>query len=114
MVYVDDMRAHFRGMIMSHMLANDFIELHFMAGTIGIARKHFQGDHYDISLSKKQLALRHGAIPITMRQAGYMASYYRRYGVWLTPEHAERVFNPSPNFHLLVASDYKPTPNELA
>jgi hypothetical protein len=114
MVYVDDMRAHFRGMIMCHMLATDFVELHLMAGMIGIHRNHFQGDHYDISLSKKRLALQHGAIPITMRQAGHMTAYYRMHGLWLIPEDAERILNPSPLFHVLTARDYKPTPNELA
>src|SRR3954469_1145057 len=72
-VYVDDMRAQFGRMVMCHMIADSDAELHAMADRIGIARRWFQGDHYDIALSKRALAIRFGARPITWRQCGLMA-----------------------------------------
>ncbi len=60
-VYVDGMRARFGRMIMCHMLADTEAELHEMADKIGVARRWYQGNHYDVCLSKRALALRHGA-----------------------------------------------------
>lgn len=73
-VYADDMNCKYGRMIMSHMLADTEYELHEMADAIGIDRKHHQcpggpKSHYDICFRKKALALRLGAIPITIRQA---------------------------------------------
>ena len=59
-VYVDDMRALFRGMVICHMIADNEPELHSMAAQIGVARRWYQGDHYDISLGKRALAVRYG------------------------------------------------------
>jgi hypothetical protein len=65
-VYVDDMRAPYRRMIMCHMLADTDDELHAMAARIGVARKWHQKpgtvqSHYDISLTKRALAVAAGA-----------------------------------------------------
>lgn len=68
-VYVDNMRTGYRQMVMCHMLADSESELHTMADQIGIKRQWYQGDHYDICLSKRTLALKAGAIEITARQA---------------------------------------------
>jgi len=68
MVYVDDMRAPFGRMIMCHMLADTPTELHKMADAIGVSRKWHQGDHYDVCLSKRVLAVQHGAKEITAEQ----------------------------------------------
>lgn len=68
-VYVDDMRARFGRMVMCHMIADTREDLHAMADRIGVARRWFQGDHYDICLSKRALAVRYGAMEITQRQA---------------------------------------------
>lgn len=56
-VYVDDMAARFRRMVMCHMLADTDDELHAMADRIGVARRWHQGDHYDICLAKRALAI---------------------------------------------------------
>lgn len=67
-VYVDDMRAKFGRMIMCHMWADSLDELLAMVDTIGVARKWLQQPpkaswvHFDIALSKKELAIRHGAV----------------------------------------------------
>lgn len=92
-VYVDNMKAEFepahrpgRRYVMSHMIADSEEELHAMADRIGVARKWFQGDHYDITQSKKALAIAHGAKLIPMRRLAYMAVYRRMTGI-LPPEH---------------------------
>lgn len=88
-VYVDDMRAPFGRMVMCHMIADTDAELHAMADRIGIARRWFQGDHYDIALSKRALAVAAGARAITWRQAGLMTMVRRRTGVLPSPAAAE-------------------------
>lgn len=65
-VYVDDMRAPFRGMVMCHMLADTDAELHAMAAQLGLARRWHQKpgtphSHYDIAMSKRALAVKLGA-----------------------------------------------------
>lgn len=74
-VYVDNMKAAHqpahrpgRNYVMCHMLADSLAELHEMADKIGVARKWFQGDHYDICQSKKKLAVQHGAIEVDVRE----------------------------------------------
>lgn len=77
-VYVDDMRAKFRGVIMCHMIADTEAELHEMAERIGIARRHYQGDHYDVPLDRRALAVGHGAREITWRHCSLMTVLRRR------------------------------------
>lgn len=75
MVYVDDMRARYRGMIMVHMIADSTAELLAMADKIGVQRKWLQKpgtlhEHFDICLSKRKLAVKAGAIEITWEETG--------------------------------------------
>lgn len=85
-VYVDDYDVSYRGMKMSHMLADTDEELHAMADLIGVARKHYQGppktrtSHYDICKTKKAIALQNGAIQITVREAALMNGVRRKTG----------------------------------
>jgi allophanate hydrolase subunit 1 len=72
-VYVDNMKAAFRGMIMCHMLADSDEELHAMAARLGLKMEWHQKpgtvhSHYDIALSKRRLAVHFGAIEITRSQ----------------------------------------------
>jgi len=72
-VYVDDMEAEFRTMIMCHMIADTTQELLEMVDKIGVQRKWIQHpntykEHFDIAKSKRALAIRHGAIQITWRE----------------------------------------------
>lgn len=80
-VYVDNMfkyaMGNFRGMKMSHMIADTDAELHAMAKRVGLKRKWFQGDHYDLSMSLRKLAIAAGAVPITLRQCAIMAANKR-------------------------------------
>lgn len=76
--YVDDMRAPFGRYVMCHMLADSDEELLAMADRIGVQRKWHQHpgtakSHFDIALSKRALAVQHGAVEITWREAGQMA-----------------------------------------
>lgn len=71
MVYVDDMEAKFSYMVMCHMVADTTEELLAMADRIGVQRKWLQKpgtphEHFDICKSKRALAIRHGAKPISM------------------------------------------------
>ena len=80
-VYVDDMHAtemgHYRRMKMSHMIADTDEELNAMADRIGVARRWHQGDHYDIALSKRALAVQYGATEITLKQCAMMSAFKR-------------------------------------
>ena len=71
-VYVDNAVNQFGKMKMCHMVADTLDELHSMADKIGIQRKWFQNNpdhpHYDISQSKRILAVQNGAIEITARE----------------------------------------------
>lgn len=92
-VYVDDMykstMGQFGRMKMSHMIADTEEELHTMADKIGVARKWYQGNHYDIAMSKREEAIAFGAKEITLRQCSMM-SRNRRCGLPLgTPEEAQ-------------------------
>jgi hypothetical protein len=79
--YVDDMRAKFGRMTMCHMIADTDDELHAMADRIGVARKWFQGDHYDLALSRRALAVAAGAQEITRVELGLKAIAKRRAAV---------------------------------
>lgn len=62
--YVDNVAIRYRSMIMCHLWADTMPELMAMVDTIGVDRRHLQQTHwthFDISLGKKQLAIRCGA-----------------------------------------------------
>jgi hypothetical protein len=75
-VYVDDVRHQFGRMVMCHLWADSLEELLAMVDRIGVQRKWIQGHptlsqprfrkaswvHFDISLSKKELAIAAGAV----------------------------------------------------
>lgn len=94
-VYVDDMRAPYGRMVMCHMIADTDEELHAMADKIGVARRWHQTSppastsHYDIALSKKELAIAAGAVQITQRQSAMMAARRRSTGKLGTPDEAK-------------------------
>ncbi len=75
-VFIDDMRAKFGQMIMCHMVADSTDELLQMVDRIGVARRWIQDsgeplEHFDICLSKRALAVKAGAVEITMRELGH-------------------------------------------
>ena len=97
-VYVDDMRAEYRRMVMCHMIADTDDELHAMADRIGVARKWFQKPgtarrHYDIALSKRALAVQFGATEITWMMTGWMTGQRRLTGKLPTIEETRLFFD---------------------
>jgi Protein of unknown function (DUF4031) len=83
-VYVDDWRQQARvGSLSarwSHLTvgpSDDVAELHAFAARIGLRRSWFQDKewpraHYDVTESKRQEAIRAGAVVITWREGGRM------------------------------------------
>lgn len=72
-VYVDMERNRLGSMIMCHMFADSASELHEMAAAIGMKREWYQPrsfPHYDVSLSRRKVAIRLGAVEVTRRE-GY-------------------------------------------
>jgi hypothetical protein len=82
-VYVDNFYetegGRFGRMKMSHLMADTKEELLSMVDTIGVQRRWIQyedtfKEHFDISKSKRELAIKAGAIPITLKEMGeYMS-----------------------------------------
>lgn len=86
MVYVDNFNIPYRRMKMSHMVADTPEELRAMAIKIGISLKWIQypntaDEHFDICLSKKQEAVRNGAIEVNMRTLASAVKVRRETGV---------------------------------
>lgn len=74
-VYVDHSRHAFGRMLMCHMVADSTVELCEMAVRIGVARKWIQKagthyEHFDICMSKRELAIGAGAIELTTVELG--------------------------------------------
>ncbi|WP_236840347.1 DUF4031 domain-containing protein [Bosea sp. RAC05] len=65
---------------MSHMVADTDAELHRMADALGVSRRWFQGDHYDICQSNRERALKLGAVGVSYRQLGCMVHNRRATG----------------------------------
>lgn len=70
---------------MSHMFAVDLDELHAFAKSIGCARSWFQcppkasWNHYDVTKSKREMALAQGAVGIEYRS---LPAKLRELGLW--------------------------------
>lgn len=72
-VYVDNFKAVFGRMIMSHMIADTHEELVAMADKVGLKRDWIQHEgeyceHFDVCLEKRKLAIKYGAIDITPKE----------------------------------------------
>ena len=79
MVYVDNMAVQYGRMVMCHMIADTQAELFEMVDKIGVQRKWVQDfmsprEHFDVSLTKKKLAIQFGAKEITMRELATMTA----------------------------------------
>lgn len=84
-VYVDDMKAKYGRMIMSHMLADTTEELLAMADKIGLNRKHLQfpgtpKEHFDVSQLYKKKAIESGAVEVDRHFVGKLILNRRSHG----------------------------------
>ena len=86
MLYVDHARIPFRRMLMSHLLADTPEELLAAQTDLGIPEGSLQypgtwKEHLDISESKREIALKLGAQPVTGRQLVEVTRRKRRAGL---------------------------------
>lgn len=75
-VYIDNARHRYGDLMLSHMVADTVEELHAMADKIGVKRVFFQErkhPHYDVCVSKRKLAIQHGAKEVTEREIVQLA-----------------------------------------
>lgn len=90
-VYVDGAENQFGRMKMCHMLADSVVELHEMAERIGLKREWFQPrsrPHYDLSKTRRTLAVRAGAIEVDRH--GLVAVMKRCMPTWVAEYAAAR------------------------
>lgn len=58
-----------RGRLWCHLVSDtSYDELHEMAALLGIPRRAFQGDHYDLPEELRDAAIGLGALPVTGRE----------------------------------------------
>jgi hypothetical protein len=68
-VLVDPPLWHWRERRWSHLVSDEsYDELHAMADALGIERRWFQGDHYDVPEDYRERAIALGAVPVTSRE----------------------------------------------
>jgi hypothetical protein len=58
-----------RGRRWAHLVSDEsYDELHAMAAALGIERRWFQGDHYDVPEDCRDRAIELGAVPVSSRE----------------------------------------------
>jgi hypothetical protein len=68
-IVVDEARWLWRGRYWAHLASDEsYDELHAFAARLGLPRRVFQGDHYDVPVEYRQRAIELGAEIITSRQ----------------------------------------------
>jgi hypothetical protein len=79
-LYVDDHKFPFGRMKMSHLFSipENAPELEQFAGRLGLKREWKHHNHYDVCLSLRQRAIKLGAVPITMKEAGKLINASRK------------------------------------
>lgn len=83
-VLIDEARWWYRGRKWCHMISDDNLdELHELAQSIGIPRRGFQGDHYDVPEDWRATAIEAGAVVVESRE---LVRRLRAAGLRLSPE----------------------------
>jgi hypothetical protein len=68
-ILIDEARWPWRGRYWSHLVSDhSYDELHHFASQLGLPRRVFQGDHYDVPADYRERAIELGAVPISSRQ----------------------------------------------
>ncbi|MGI8663834.1 MAG: DUF4031 domain-containing protein [Acidimicrobiales bacterium] len=69
MILVDDAVWQWRGRRWAHLVSDiSYEELHEFAAILGVPRRAFQGDHYDIPSDYRDEAIAQGASPVGSRE----------------------------------------------
>jgi len=85
-VYIDKANIKYKRMIMCHMIADSYEELHDMAKKIGMKNTWFQKNasfpHYDVCLMRKKKALEYGAIEVSRKELVIkMREFRKKYNI---------------------------------
>ncbi len=85
-VYIDKANIKYKRMIMCHMIADSYEELHDMAKKIGMKSAWFQSNasfpHYDVCLMRKKKALEYGAIEVSRKELVIkMREFRKKYNI---------------------------------
>jgi hypothetical protein len=84
MILVDEARWPWRGRRWAHLVSDSsYDELHLFAARLGLPRRIFQGDHYDVWTELRDAAIEAGAQPIDSRE---LVGRLRAAGLRLSPE----------------------------
>jgi hypothetical protein len=68
-ILVDEAVWPWRGRRWAHLVSDtSYDELHAFAAELGVPRRSFQGDHYDIPAEYRDAALALGAVPVGSRE----------------------------------------------
>lgn len=68
-VYIDPPTWPGHGHMWSHLVSDvSYEELHDFAAGLGVPRRAFQGDHYDIPSDARERAIELGATPVPARE----------------------------------------------
>lgn len=82
-VLIDEPRWHHMGRVWSHLVSDHSLaELHRFAEEVGIPRRGFHGDHYDVPQEYYDTMVAHGAVPTPSRE---LVRRLRAAGLRLTP-----------------------------
>jgi Protein of unknown function (DUF4031) len=85
-VLIDEPRWHLHGRTWSHLVSDESLdELHQFAARVGIPRRGFHGDHYDVPDEYYEQMVAEGAVPTPSRE---LVRRLREAGLRLSP--AER------------------------
>jgi hypothetical protein len=68
-ILVDEARWQWRGRYWAHLVSDEtYDELHTFAARLGLPRRAFQGDHYDVPAEYRLRAIELGAESVSSRQ----------------------------------------------
>jgi hypothetical protein len=85
---VDEARWWWRGRRWCHLVSDESLdELHAFAAGLGIPRRAFQGDHYDVPEDRRAEVVAAGAIVVPSRE---LVRRLRHAGLRLTPKERRR------------------------